>query len=475
MKKIFVRFWNRFAICFFTVLFLFVSLFIVGMAAEPEYENRLFDVDHVHQIDIRIAEEDLEDLLADPVGKMKYHADIIIDGEEFKDVSFSTKGNSSLYFVAADGDSSRYSFRIKFDKFVEDQTYHGLDMLSLNNSFHDATHLKDYFSYEIFRQAGVPAPLLSHVWLTINGKDHGLYYAVEDEKESFLDREFGGEGVIYKPESKDANLKADQIEDIKNNGLSMEEIHGADLIYIDDSPESYPDIFDNAETKAGKQDAEVVIEAMKSLAEGTDLSSCLNTDEIIRFFAAHNFVLDYDSYTGTYLHNLVLYAGNDRVALIPWDYNLSFGTFTHVVGEEALSDATDILDRGIDSPLIGVFEDSRPMWKWIVQDDNYRREYHDAMDALVAAYFESGQFDRDFQTMYELLHPYVEKDPTAFYTVDEFERGCEVLQQFGVRRAESVRKQLEGELSSYSEDQNDQEKVDASDLTLMDMGASFFD
>ncbi len=166
-----------------------------------DYETTLFDTGFVHRIDIRISEEDWQDLLADPVEKTKYKVDIEIDGEEIKDVSFSTKGNSSLVFVAADPESSRYSFKVSFGKYVDGQTYHGLNKLNLNNSFRDATYLKEYFSYEMFRQVGVPAPLVSYVWLTVNGSDYGLYLAVEDESESFLDRAYDGNGVIYKPES----------------------------------------------------------------------------------------------------------------------------------------------------------------------------------------------------------------------------------------------------------------------------------
>ncbi|MDO4532464.1 MAG: CotH kinase family protein [Coriobacteriia bacterium] len=437
------------------------------------YESSLFDTGYVHQVDVQISEEDWADLLANPTEKTKYHVDVAIDGEEVKDASFSTKGNSSLYFVAAEGDSSRYSFRVNFGKYVEGQTYRGLDVLSLNNCFSDPAYMKDYLSYEVFRQVGVPAPLMSYAWVTINGEDQGLYAAVEDEKESFLTRTYNGEGVIYKPESKDVDLSLDRIADIQENGLSMEEEScGSDLVYRDDNPESYPDIFENAETKAGEQDAQDVIAALKSLSEGTNLDSCLDTDGVIRFFAAHNFLLNYDSYTGTLAHNVVLYENKGKLSYLPWDYNLAFGGFVPIVGEGVLSDATDILNRGIDSPLIGVAEDDRPMWAWVVRDDAYLQEYHEVLDALVAGYFESGAADQRIRETSEMLLPYVEKDPTAFCSVDEFKTGCEALRQFCELRAESVRKQLDGGLSPVAEDQESRDKVDASDFNLMDLGVA---
>ena len=55
----------------------------------------------------------------------------------------------------------------------------------------------------------------------------------------------------------------------------------------------------------------------------------------------------------------------------------------------------------------------------------------------------------------------MKKDPTAFYSVDEYKHGCEVLKQFCDRRAKSIRMQLDGK----------QDNVDASDLSVVDMGA----
>ena len=170
-----------------------------------EYESKLFDTSYVHNINIDIAESDWSDLKENPLEKTKYDVDITIDGEEFSNVAFSTKGNTSLSSIASDEDNDRYSFKVNFGKYVEGQTYYGLNKLNLNNIYADATYMKDYLSYEIFRQAGVDSPLVSYVWLTVNGEDHGLYIAIEDISESYLDRTQDGEGELYKPETEQLN------------------------------------------------------------------------------------------------------------------------------------------------------------------------------------------------------------------------------------------------------------------------------
>ena len=412
-----------------------------------DYESTLFDTGYVHEVDVSMSEDDWADLLANPVDKTKYEADVTIDGEKVENVSFATKGNSSLVFVATDPDSDRYSFKIGFGKNVEGQTFHGLDTLCLNNSFCDATYMKDHICYGLFRKVGVPAPLTSFAWLTVNGEDRGLYLAVESIDESFLDRVYGGDGVIYKPESSELGLSLEDAKDIQENGLPM------------------------AKTEADDADTRDVIESLKVLGEGTDLETGIDVDEVVRFFAAHNFALNLDSYTGGMLHNIVLYENEGRMAMLPWDYNLAFATFIPGVGRDVLDNPTGIVNQGIDTPLIGASADARPMWSWIVHDGQYRDKYHKALDDLIAGYFESGDFDSEITDLEEMLIPYVEKDPTAFYTAGEFKDACETLRRFCNLRAESIRLQIDGNLASDSGNQAGADMVDASGIDITDMGA----
>lgn len=74
---------------------------------------------------------------------------------------------------------------------------------------------------------------------------------------------------------------------------------------------------------------------------------------------------------------------------------------------------------------------------------------------------------------YELIKSYVEKDPTAFCTYEEFENGVAALRTFCELRTESVRGQLEGTIPSTSAGQraDDSALVDASGITISAMGS----
>ncbi len=446
-------------------------------AAHSGYANNLFDDSYIHTVDVETAEEDWEDLLANPGEKTKYHADVTIDGEKIENVGFSTKGNFSLYNVVRAGAGPRFSFKVNFRKFEKKQDYHGLRRLNLHNIYYDATFVRDWLCYRMFREMGADAPLLSYVRLTVNGEDRGLYMAVEEVDEAFLKRTRDGGGVLYKPESRNLEPDSDLLKQIAGSaGQTEVYARGANLVYTDDQTESYPDIFKNRETDGGEEDDLSVIAALKGLSEAlaeydddaaAGLERYLETDEIIRYFAVHNFVLNHDSYTGPLLHNYYLCEQDGRLSLYPWDYNMSFGSFWTYLGVREFSGPHTLINSGIDTPLLGAPLNDRPMWRWIAENEDYLAQYHREMDRLVTGYFESGKFDEEMQAIYDLILPEVENDPTAFYNVQEFTAAFKALTAICHRRAESIRLQLDGKLSCETDKQNDADRVDTNGIDII--------
>ena len=216
------------------------------------------------------------------------------------------------------------------------------------------------------------------------------------------------------------------------------------LQYIDDDPESYANIFDSAKTNVTETDQNRLIESLKQLSEYENLDEVVDVEAVLKYFVIHNFVVNGDSYTGSMIHNYYLYEENGQMAMIPWDYNLAFGTFQ---GGNASSSVNDDIDE--------VLSD-RPMQAWIFSDDSYSQQYYE----LYAQMLEQIDIQGIIDNAYALIAPYVEKDPTAFCTVDEFKLGVETLKEFCSLRTESVNLQLSGS----------SETVDTGDLNLSDMG-----
>ena len=73
----------------------------------------------------------------------------------------------------------------------------------------------------------------------------------------------------------------------------------------------------------------------------------------------------------------------------------------------------------------------------------------------------------------EMIAPYVKKDPTAFYSYQEFESGIDTLRAFCLLREESVEGQINGTISATTSGQAEDSSalIDASSITLSDMGS----
>ena len=99
------------------------------------------------------------------------------------------------------------------------------------------------------------------------------------------------------------------------------------LRYVDDDPQSYDNIFRNAKWGTSQADQERLIGALKTLSTGENLESAVNVDEVLRYFTVQVFVMNWDSYLGPTGHNYFLYEEDGVLQILPWDYNLAFGTY----------------------------------------------------------------------------------------------------------------------------------------------------
>lgn len=243
------------------------------------------------------------------------------------------------------------------------------------------------------------------------------------------------------------------------------------LIYSDDEYSSYSNIFGNAKTDITDEDKDRLIASLKSLNENSDIEDVVNMDEVIRYFVVHNFVCNFDSYTGSMIHNYYLYEEDGQLSMIPWDYNLAFGGFS--AGGGGSDSATQMVNYPIDTPVSGGTIDSRPMLAWIFADESYTELYHTYFDTFISEYFESGYFENLITETENLIASYVEQDPTKFCTYEEFETGVDTLKSFCLLRAESIRGQLDGTIPSASDGQQEDDSalVDASSISLTDMGS----
>lgn len=399
--------------------------------ARAEYVRRFFPADRVIDIDIRMDPADLEDMLANPLREEYKPADVIIDGVHVSTVGVRTKGNSSLMSVANSA-SNRYSFKIDFNQYIDAQTLWGLTKLNLNNSFSDPSFMREYLSYQLLSAFGIPTPAVGYANVYLNGELWGLYVTVEGVEEPMLRRYFGNNyGTLYK-----ADTGATLVYDVGADGeTGSGGAPGGGFGPAGGGAGGFPGRFPGGfaggfpggapggaregtsdqvytglrrmtDERPGAQ--ERLMAMLKSLNSGTDLERYLNVDQILRYFAVNTVLVNMDSYVGNFAHNYYLYEQDGVFTILPWDYNMSFGGFG---GSVSLS---------IDMPLQGGSLASRPLLGQLLAVDEYKERYHRYIEEFISGPFALERMEAEIARIATMIAPHVEKDPTKFYTYEQF-------------------------------------------------------
>ncbi len=533
------------AVAFCLIVTLFADRFVAvsgSSAATMEYKSTLFDTSEIMTVNIIMDEDQWQELLDNAISEKYYACDVEINGKTISNVGIRTKGNTSLSSIANDPDTDRYSFKIKFDKYVDGQTCMGLDKLVLNNNFADATNRKEALVYDMFQYLGADASLYHYAKISVNGEYWGTYLALEAVEDSFKLRNYGvSDGKLYKPETMgmgndqkedginsdmsdrnvdtDADTNADTNVDSNTNTFGSEEGDlardnnpmdrperpqgdfdqadmdekfkdpqgdpgdfggfdnrngGADLNYTDDDTDSYSTIWDGADGKVTDSDKERVVTAIKNINEGTDLTTYLDVDNILKYMAVHEFVVNLDSLSGNMAHNYYLYENDGQLNIIPWDYNLSFGGMMNGgmgggPGRESTesSGATSMINDPIDTPFGGTdFFDA------LLENEEYLAQYHEYLRQLAEEYVQGGRLQEVWERLDAQTDELIETDPTAFYTAAEYEEAKETLWTVLQLRAESVLGQLNGTIPSTDDGQQNAQDtlIDGSAIDLSVMG-----
>ncbi len=477
----------------------------------------LFDDTKVHTVNLIITDDEWKKI-ADATSDNREYAncDVEIDGEVFKNVAVKAKGHASFSFARGrkDKTSERVGLRIKFDKNDENTTYHGLNKLSLNNLAADTTCMKDFIAYHMMNDMGVHSPLSSYTVVQRNGEDFALFLAVVDVDKSFAVRNYGDAEVdLYQPESEAAATqsdlqaalqvfsgnayadldKTDRVEPWCEISAKMhpEELKDAACCrWIDDNPDSYQNIWDSDELKCTDEDKSVMIDALNKLNNGTEKEalSVLDTDQLMRYWAVHGFMNNYDSIVSkARAWNFYICENNGVLSYIPWDYNESFGgmdarvVIRDVFGDLALDTTStgldnvmsaekDLINMPIDNPnRVGGTEELPMLHKWISNEEN-QEKYHEICTELTGLEKQYAELTANTKN---IIEPYVKKGLT-FYTEEQFSEAMKHMDLYMKYRFESVRGQASGEIPSTWEGQkeNPETLIEPEGLELYKMASA---
>jgi hypothetical protein len=197
-------------------------------ALHTDQSDYMFDPERLLEITIKIQESDWDLLRVEAIDVLGlifsplcgtapfsalstpynfYDAEVTVDGYTFDNVGIRKKG----FFGSLS--ETQPSFKLKFDEILgqvasNGQQLNSMDRLTLNNNLQDPAHVKQCITYDLMRQAGVPAPRcnFAHVTvITLNGAVEttvvdDVYSHVDSIKDPFLRKNFGSDsdqGRIY--------------------------------------------------------------------------------------------------------------------------------------------------------------------------------------------------------------------------------------------------------------------------------------
>jgi Ca2+-binding EF-hand superfamily protein len=307
------------------------------------------------------------------------------DGRTYKEVGVRFKGNSS-YMMSARG--LKRPFKIDFNRHVEDQTFHGLTTINLSNNMMDPSQLREALSYAVFRAAGVPSPRTAFVelYLTVPGKHErefiGLYTLVEQVNGTFLKDHFQtSKGMLLKPEG----------------------IRG--LPYLGEDWSKYARY--RPKKKPSHAAQRRLIDFTRLLNEADDaafrrqIDSFVDVDEFLRFLAANVVLSNFDSFIGLgHNYYIYLHPKTNRFVWIPWDMNLSFGSFGMAGSPEQLTDLS------IRKPCMG----EHRMVERMLAIKEYDAIYRKHLRELTTTAFAPEKMHADIDAMRKVVRGTIEKE-----------------------------------------------------------------
>ncbi|WP_240733132.1 CotH kinase family protein [Jeotgalibacillus sp. S-D1] len=389
-------------------------LFVRALTANAE-ETPIFNKEEISEVNIVIDESDFEDMLENPLEEEYKQATVNYNGIEISNTGVRVKGNSTLMSVA-NSESDRYSFKLNFNKYIE-QDLDGFTKINLNNNFADPSYMREYLTYELMEKMGIKTPEYSYIRVSVNGEPYGLYLSVENIEEPYLERHFDNTtGNLFKADT-GANLAWEE-------GMSMDDT--------------------NLEQKLGLRQNTSLLQLIEALDEGENVENYFDVDSYLRYLACSTVLANMDSYQGNLSHNYYLYEHDEIFTFLPWDHNMSIGGMGN--GEEQI-------EMLIDEPTIGTV-DEHPLTNYVLSNEEYKETYHTYLQEAIN---ELGNFEQRVSELQDLIGDDVREDPTAFYSYDQFldNTGSKAvddipgISDFLAQRIENVQQQLDGDIPRY--------------------------
>ena len=152
---------------------------------DDEDYDWVFDDTLVHQVHLELSETAQDALRVDPYTWVE--GTFSMDGSEPLTVGVRLRGKIGSFQEL----DEKPKWKVDFNRYVDGQTFHGLETLAFNNSVVDCSFLRELLAYQTFNVLGVPASRMAFSWITVNDEVYGLYQMLEFNDDEFLEEHYG--------------------------------------------------------------------------------------------------------------------------------------------------------------------------------------------------------------------------------------------------------------------------------------------
>ncbi len=377
------------------VFFLLLLTASLSVAQIPEYHLTMSN-DNVTELTQR-----------DPFSDEYLPASFDFNGRVWNHVKVHYKGHSTRFFP-------KKSFHFKFH---ENQLFENARHLNLNAMYLDQSAMHEKLCYDLFADMGALAPHAAYAKLSLNEKSPGLYVSVERVDEYFLANRGRAIGPLYEAGSFFA--------------LADMTIQDTSLL-----KQYYPKVIGDAENYNDLHDLLVAINTAPDSAFADVVNRVFDIQSIYRWLAGNILTMMGDSYTKNYF----LYRDTTRAAqqwaVIPWDYDMSFG----LSGDPEVEYPNSLLNKGFSYtfPVLSgpdnVLKDR--IWKTPVLREHLQRY----VDTLLQTVFTEEWMFHSIDSLEGLIRLAVQMDSLKQGSDEDFLEHAEALKYFVTARRQYLLK-----------------------------------
>ena len=377
----------------------------VKKESKKDYGKSFFEKDSIHVIRINFTQCSFWDSLTlnkkmmDSLELNNYlQANVIIDNKKFYSTGVRFKGESSYEFYPG----KKKPFRIKFNKFIKGQDFHGIEELNLTNNFKDPSMMREKIYLDMMNSEGLPAPRATYAKVYLNDKYWGLYLVNESIDKVFLETRFkSSAGNLFQGEPQ------------------------ANFVYIGNEPMKYWNryVLKNNTKKNDWTDLVKFIRLINDTISTPDeytkkLESAFNLDQCLRAWAINNIIGNIDAYNMFYPHNFFIY--HDTVTSkwqwISLDGNYSFAAWNPVMPLHQLENLDILVPDSVP------YKQARPLLeKTLGENKIIQRRYLSIMNELLRKHFSEEIINQKIDSLSLRIRVSVYADVNKMYSNTDFD------------------------------------------------------